>query len=104
MSNRSLLEFNHDYCPHNEAGEAKLGAALRVYMHGADIEYLPPGVIRKHYRHHGEPEPIATLAEALREIIVAWKAYNLKPGAIGYEVARDMAEHARAALKAAGVE
>ena len=58
MSNRSLLEFNHDYCPRDEASCLALGMALQSYMRGADVDFLPPGVERKHYRHHSQPDPM----------------------------------------------
>lgn len=59
MSNRSLLEFNHDYCPTSDAECLELGASLSAYMRAADIRHLPPGVVRKHYRHHSDPDPMA---------------------------------------------
>lgn len=58
MSNRSLLEFNHDYCPRNDAECLRLGRALRAYMRSAQTEDLPSGVDRKHYRHHSSPDPM----------------------------------------------
>jgi len=58
MSNRSLLEFNHDYCPRDDAECLALGRALRDYMRAADVDDLPPGVVRKHYRHHSEVCPV----------------------------------------------
>jgi hypothetical protein len=59
MSNRSLIEFNHDHCPRNDEECLSLGKALRSYMRGADTSELPPGVVRKHYRHHSDPDPMA---------------------------------------------
>lgn len=56
MSNRSLLEFNHDFSPTTDVGYYKLGLALANYMRAADERELPPGVIRKYYRHHTHPE------------------------------------------------
>lgn len=56
MSDRSLLEFNHDFCPMTDVGYYKLGLALANYMRAADERELPPGVVRKHYRHHTQPE------------------------------------------------
>jgi hypothetical protein len=61
MSNRSLLELNHDYCPRTLADACELGFALRHYMRAADPNELPPGVVRKHYRHHSDPDPMALL-------------------------------------------
>lgn len=62
MSNRSLLEFNHDYCPPNDdAACLALGRALRDYMRAANTAALPPGVVQKHFRHHSEPCPLARI-------------------------------------------
>jgi hypothetical protein len=65
MSNRSLLEFNHDHCPRNDDDCLKLGRALRDYMRAADTRELPCGVIRKHYRHHSDPCPVDCLPDLL---------------------------------------
>lgn len=59
MSNRTLIELNHDYCPRDEAEALALGLALQRYMRGADTAELPLGVLRKHYRHHSDPDPMA---------------------------------------------
>ena len=58
MSNRSLIELNHDYCPHDDAGYLALGRALAAYMRGGDREELPNGVTFKHMRHHSNPDPM----------------------------------------------
>lgn len=58
MSNRSLIEFNHDYCPTTDEECLMLGRALQQYMRNAEIGFLPAGVIRKHYRHHSDPDPM----------------------------------------------
>lgn len=58
MSNRSLIEINHDYCPRDDAACLELGRALQAYMRAADVRELPAGVVRKHYRHHSEPDPM----------------------------------------------
>ena len=62
MGNRSLIEFNHDYCPRNAEEAQRLGLALMAYMRAADPAELPPGVERKHYRHHSDPCPVEALA------------------------------------------
>lgn len=59
MSNRSLIEFNHDHCPRDDAACLALGRALQSYMRAADTRELPAGVTRKHYRHHSSPDPLA---------------------------------------------
>lgn len=58
MSNRTLIELNHDYCPRNDEECLKLGQALRRYMQSADTDELPAGVVRKHYRHHSDQDPM----------------------------------------------
>lgn len=65
MSNRSLLEFNHDHCPRNDAECLELGKALQRYMRAAHTAELPQGVVRKHYRHHSDPDPMAEAARAV---------------------------------------
>jgi hypothetical protein len=62
VSNRSVLEFNHDHCPTNDAECLALGRAMQAYMRGADVRELPPGVRRYDYRHHSDPDHAATLA------------------------------------------
>lgn len=63
MSNRSLLEFNHDYCPANDAECLALGKAMQSYMRAADGRELPPGVRRYDYRHHSDPDHAAVVAD-----------------------------------------
>ncbi len=60
MSNRTLVELNHDYCPsyNDEVALLKWAKAMVLYMHGADPEQLPRGVMFKHYRHHSDPCPL----------------------------------------------
>lgn len=64
MSNRSLVELNHDYCPPygDDAALLRWARAMAVYMGSADPDDLPAGVTRKHYRHHSEPCPMEALA------------------------------------------
>lgn len=58
MSNHSILEFNHDYCPATEDAEIKWARALVFYLHSGDKNLLPQGVTFKHIRHHSETEPL----------------------------------------------
>ena len=60
MSNRSLLEFNHDHGPYIHADKDVLAWARHIieYLRTGDEEKLPYGVVLKHKRHHSEPEPI----------------------------------------------
>lgn len=61
MSNRSLLEFNHDFTPRTgrsrELEEWAVG--LLNYLRTADSRYLPAGITFKHRRHHSDPDPTA---------------------------------------------
>lgn len=57
MSNRTLVELNHDFCP--RAGEELAWAmALANYMTSGDKAFLPYGVTFKSRRHHSEPDPM----------------------------------------------
>ena len=64
MSNRTLIELNHDYCPQNAEQALQLGLALMAYMRAADPAELPQGVRFKHYRHHSDPDPMEGHAQA----------------------------------------
>jgi len=60
MSNRSLVELNHDFCPpRDDASLLKWAKAMASYMRSADVRELPHGVVRKHYRHHSDPDPMS---------------------------------------------
>lgn len=65
MSNRTLLEFNHDYCP-KDADLLEWAEKLRTYMSSGDKEYLPQGVEWKNMRHHSEPCPLDATRASLR--------------------------------------
>lgn len=59
MSNRTIVELNHDYCPRDDARELiKWALQMRYYMGNAEPAYLPNGVTFFHYRHHSEPCPL----------------------------------------------
>lgn len=57
MSNRSMLEFNHDYCPSSGDQEAFVHG-LVLYMRSGDPECLPRGVTYFGMRHHSHPCPL----------------------------------------------
>ena len=60
MSNRSLLEFNHDHAPARTDDELlRWGRQIRNYLGNGDPQELPPGVTFRHMRHHSEPDPMA---------------------------------------------
>ena len=59
MSNRSIVELNHDFAPGWSDAELLAWARkMNSYLHGADPGDLPVGVTRLHYRHHSEPCPM----------------------------------------------
>jgi hypothetical protein len=58
MSNRTLVELNHDFCPHGDEELMRWAVAMRTYMTSADKKFLPDGVTFKHFRHHSEPDPL----------------------------------------------
>lgn len=66
MSNRTLVELNHDYCP-NDARWNWWVQKIQTYLHTGDPAYLPDGVTFKHMRHHSEPCPLDELARLARE-------------------------------------
>lgn len=60
MSNRTLVELNHDYC--RSGDDVSLLAWARQmhdYMRSGRKAELPPGVTFKHMRHHSDPDPMA---------------------------------------------
>ena len=59
MSNRTIVEINHDY-PIGDDARSILMWALRVrmYLGNAEPGLLPDGVRFLHYRHHSEPLPL----------------------------------------------
>jgi hypothetical protein len=59
VSNRTIVELNHDYCPRDDAHELiEWALRMRYYMGNADPAYLPNGVTFLHYRHHSETCPL----------------------------------------------
>ncbi len=61
MSNRTLLEFNHDYSPRGDAELLEWAKQLDYYLASGNPELLPDGVTWFGMRHHttecpmGEP-------------------------------------------------
>lgn len=58
MSNRSLLEINHDTTPHNDDEILKWGKAMVQYLSSGDPRRLPNGVTWFGMRHHSEDCPL----------------------------------------------
>ena len=64
MSNRTLVELNHDHCPrHNPTELLSWAEAMWRYMGSANKDDLPHGVTFKHIRHHSEPDPLDGLGD-----------------------------------------
>ncbi len=59
MSNRTLVELNHDYWPRSDEELLDWARSMVHYMHSGDKRVLPRGVTFKHMRHHSEPDPMA---------------------------------------------
>lgn len=60
MSNRTIVELNHDLCPRaDDRSLLEWARAMRLYMRSAEKACLPPGVTFKHMRHHSDLDPMA---------------------------------------------
>jgi hypothetical protein len=57
VSNRTLVELNHDYCLRDAELEA-WAKQMQAFMRSGDKDELPDGVRWKHSRHHSEPDPM----------------------------------------------
>jgi hypothetical protein len=58
MSNRSMLEINHDYTPANDCELMEWARSFRMYLSSGDPSVLPRGVTWFGQRHHTEPCPM----------------------------------------------
>ncbi len=58
MSNRSMLEFNHDAVPHDFVTAAAWADKLLAYLRTGDPTLLPDGVTFFNQRHHTEECPL----------------------------------------------
>lgn len=58
MSNRTLIEINHDCVPFGPDGLLKWAMGISCYVRTGDVSELPGGVTFKHRRHHSESCPI----------------------------------------------
>lgn len=59
MSNRTMLEFNHDFAPlNNPINLEQWAMKLRRYLRSGDPTELPEGVTYFGMRHHSEPCPL----------------------------------------------
>jgi hypothetical protein len=61
MSNRTLVELNHDHCPdiYDDKWLLLWAESMAAYMRSGRKEELPRGVTFKHMRHHSEPDPMS---------------------------------------------
>lgn len=58
MSNRSMIEFNHDYAPNNEDTRNAWLAGMLAYFRSGDPIHLPPGATWFGMRHHTDAYPL----------------------------------------------
>lgn len=58
MSNRSMLEINHDYTPHTPEAKTRFLMGILNYLSSGDTDALPPGVTWFGMRHHSERCPL----------------------------------------------
>jgi hypothetical protein len=59
MSNRSLVEINHDYpLARDDAETLRWANQILRYIGSGDPRDLPQGMTLKHYRHHSDPDPM----------------------------------------------
>ncbi len=59
MSQRTLVELNHDFCPPNDIDALAVWARkIRRYMASGDKAELPYGVTYIHSHHHADPDPM----------------------------------------------
>lgn len=58
MSNRSMLEFNHDCCPSAPEDKIKFAECIFRFLRGGDAENLPDGVTWFGTRHHSDKCPL----------------------------------------------
>ena len=58
MSNRTIIELNHDHFPGCHMSEEAWLECMKRYYASARKEDLPRGVVFKHFRHHSDPDPM----------------------------------------------
>ena len=58
MSNRSMLEINHDFWPSGKDAEEKWLKSMLQYLASGNPEMLPPGVTWFGMRHHSSECPM----------------------------------------------
>ncbi len=64
MSQRSLIEFNHDFSPRgDDAALLAWANAMLIYLASGDPRHLPAGAVLLARRHHTETYPTTALEE-----------------------------------------
>lgn len=58
MSNRSMLEINHDHTPYKEEDKKIWLEKMMAYLACGNPKILPEGVTWFGMRHHSEPCPM----------------------------------------------
>jgi hypothetical protein len=58
MSNRTMVELNHDYYPDGDVAEKAWLQAMLTYLRSGDSKTLPNGVTFLGMRHHSDPCPL----------------------------------------------
>lgn len=72
MSNRTTVEFNHDYAPgDNDAELLAWASKLRMFLHSGDKDFLPKGITFIESRHHSDSSIVERL-EKQTEITRQW--------------------------------
>lgn len=105
MSNRTIVELNHDYSPKTEQ-LTQWAEAIRTYLRSGDKSFLPQGVTFISMRHHSEPSAIPTARElALSRLSVKYQEdgkwrinYTMENGSVIGVVNRHSAEMAIAQI------
>lgn len=105
MSNRTIVELNHDYSPRPEKLQ-EWAEAIKTYLRSGDKSFLPQGVTFISMRHHSEPSTIPTVRElALSRLSVKYQEdgkwrinYTMQNGSVIAVVNRHSAEMAIAQI------
>ena len=58
MSNRTMLEINHDFAPRNDEELLRWAKAMDFYLSSGDPDLLPGGVTWFGMRHHSSDCPM----------------------------------------------
>lgn len=54
MSNLTLMQINHDFCPRDEEAAKTFGLSMQAYLRSGDTSFLPEGVRFINMRHHSD--------------------------------------------------